>query len=106
MENTVVLAKDLPASGRMLAVDINGKSILIAKVGRRYYAIGNICTHMGCRLADGTLTGAKVQCPCHGSTFDVRTGAVVKGPAEKPEPSYALKIEPNDIAVRLQFDET
>ncbi|GAB1398969.1 hypothetical protein MASR1M66_04210 [Aminivibrio sp.] len=43
----------------MMAVEKNGKSILIANVNGEYYAMGNICTHRGCSLSDGTLEGDK-----------------------------------------------
>jgi nitrite reductase/ring-hydroxylating ferredoxin subunit len=69
----------------MTAVDINGRSILIVNVKGNFCAIGNVCTLMGCYLSDGTLKEENVQCPCHGSIFDVRTGALVKGPAKEPE---------------------
>ena len=87
--------------GKMKSIEINGKSILLVNLNARYYAIGNICTHMGCRLSDGTLTGETVQCPCHGSIFNVTTGAVVRGPAQDPEQSYPLKIEQDQVLVIL-----
>ena len=93
-------AKALPA-GKMTAIDANGQSILIANVGGTYYAIRNICTHRGCHLSDGTLNAERVQCPCHGSTFDVRTGALVKGPAKDPEPSFKVVIKGDQILVDI-----
>jgi nitrite reductase/ring-hydroxylating ferredoxin subunit len=85
----------------MIGVDSNSKKILIANLNGKYYAIGGTCTHMGCTLSEGTLNGEKVQCPCHGSTFDIRTGAVVKGPARNPEASYELKVDGDQILVSL-----
>ncbi|NLB83876.1 MAG: non-heme iron oxygenase ferredoxin subunit [Synergistaceae bacterium] len=87
--------------GKMMAIEKNGKSILIANVNGEYYAIGNICTHMGCNLSDGTLEGHTVQCACHGSKFNIKTGAVESGPAKDPEPSYPLNIEGNKILADL-----
>jgi nitrite reductase/ring-hydroxylating ferredoxin subunit len=88
--------KDVP-SGKMKGFVIQGKRILLANVDGKYYAIGNICMHEGCTLTEGTLVGEKIECPCHGSTYDVRTGAVLKGPAEKPEPSFKLKVDSDQI---------
>lgn len=100
MEIDIALTKDI-APGTMMSVEKNGKDILIANVEGTYYAIGNVCTHMGCKLEQGTLTGDTVQCACHGSVFNVKTGAVEKGPAEKPEPSYSLRVDGEKILVDL-----
>ena len=100
MEVKIASVKDLP-SGTMKGVESNGQQILIANLKGKYYAIGNTCTHSGCSLSDGSLNGEKVRCPCHGSTFDVMTGSVLKGPAENPEPSYELKVDGDQILVSL-----
>jgi nitrite reductase/ring-hydroxylating ferredoxin subunit len=94
----VASAKDLKA-GEMMGTEAGGKEICVANVGGRFYAIGNRCTHMGCSLSDGTLKGERVTCPCHGSTFNVFTGAVVKGPAEKSEPAYKVKVEKDQVSI-------
>lgn len=96
----IASVKDI-ALGNMMGVEKNGKALLIANLNGTYYAIGDICTHMGCNLSDGTLTGDKVQCQCHGSVFNVKTGAVEKGPAREPEPTYTLKVEGDKITVDL-----
>jgi nitrite reductase/ring-hydroxylating ferredoxin subunit len=80
----------------MKGVVVDGKEILIAKTGTKIFAIGNTCTHRGCKLSGGKLEGETVRCPCHGSVFNVRTGEVMKGPAKSPEPSYTVTVE-NDV---------
>jgi len=94
----VASAKDLE-SGKMMGVKAGGKSILVVNVQGKYYAIGNVCTHMGCMLSDGDLKGETVTCSCHGSKFDVKNGKVVGGPATKPEPSYQVEVEKDEIKV-------
>jgi nitrite reductase/ring-hydroxylating ferredoxin subunit len=89
---------NIPA-GTMVGIDSGDKSILIANVDGQFYAINNICTHMGCSLSNGTLRGNQVQCPCHGSTFDVTNGSLVHGPARLPEPSYKVTVEGENISV-------
>lgn len=96
MDVELASTKDF-TSTNMIGVEKDDKFILIAKVDDNYYAMGDICTHMGCNLSDGDLQGDKVTCPCHGSIFDVRTGQVVKGPAKDPEPSYSLRLEGDKI---------
>jgi len=89
------------APGGKLGVTVNGKPVLIVNVGGSIYAIGGKCTHMGCMLVDGTVTGERIQCVCHGSVFELKTGAVYHGPATLPEPSYPIKIEAGNILVDL-----
>jgi nitrite reductase/ring-hydroxylating ferredoxin subunit len=86
---------------RMTAVEVSGKEILVAKVKERYYALGNVCSHNGCRLSGGKIRDGKIRCPCHGSVFDPATGKVLQGPAEIPIPVYQLKVENGAIWVNL-----
>ncbi len=85
--------------GTMKEVSAEGTTLLVANLGGTYYSIRNICTHMGCHLSQGRIEGQNVICPCHGSTFDLKTGKVVKGPARNPEPSYPVKVEDGELLV-------
>lgn len=97
----VASAKALP-SGKMIGTEVNGKKILVANVKGTYYAIGDVCTHRGCKLSSGTLKeNGLIECPCHGSNFDIKTGNVAKGPAKDPEPVFQLKVEKDDILVSI-----
>ncbi len=100
MQQTSVLAKDI-LPGTMAGTRAGGKEVLVANVDGKFYAIGNVCTHMGCTVSDGVLSGFTVQCPCHGSMFDVRTGAVVHGPATRPEPSYSVETTGDRISIAV-----
>lgn len=64
--------------GSMKAISVRGQSILVARVDGKVYATSNVCPHMKGELARGTLNGAIVTCPRHGSQFDVRDGHVVR----------------------------
>jgi glycine betaine catabolism B len=86
----------------MKEVQLDGEIICLANIEGKYYAIGNICTHEGGPLADGTLEGYEVQCPWHGSKFDVRTGEVKEPPASEPEPTYQVKVDGNNILIKKQ----
>jgi len=92
--------KDFP-SGSMKTVLAGDREILLVNMENRIYALNNTCTHHGCKLSGGTLEGENVQCPCHGSVFNVKTGTVVKGPAKVPEPVYAITIENGEILLAL-----
>jgi catalase len=81
-------AADL-GEGAMMAVDVAGVRVAVARVGGELHAFQDTCTHRGCSLADGQLSGATVSCPCHGSQFDVVTGEVVRGPARDALQTFA-----------------
>ncbi len=70
------------ADGDAAAFDVEGAQIGVARVEGALYGFSDVCTHRGCTLvAGGELDGTEIQCECHGSIFDIRTGAVVEGPA-------------------------
>jgi nitrite reductase/ring-hydroxylating ferredoxin subunit len=97
----VAETKDIQPSN-MKAFELAGEKICIVNVEGNYYALGNVCTHVGGPLDEGTLEGYEVECPWHGSKFDVRTGEPTKPPARQAVPKYEVKIEENDILVRKQ----
>lgn len=92
-------SKDIAPSS-MKAVDVAGEKVCIINIEGNYYAIGNVCTHVGGPLDEGTLEGYEVECPWHGSKFDVRTGEPTKPPARQSVPTYEVKLEGNNILVR------
>jgi glycine betaine catabolism B len=91
--------KDIPST-KMKEIQVDGENICVANVEGKYYAIGSICTHEGGPLADGMLEGHEVECPWHGSKFDVRTGEVTNPPASEPESAYEVKVEGDNILLR------
>jgi len=65
-------------SGTMKKVIAEGREILLARVGDKYYAADNQCPHMKGDLSQGKLEGTIVTCPVHGSQFDIIDGQVVR----------------------------
>lgn len=86
--------------GGLLKVEPGGKPVVLSMVNGKVYAIDAVCSHEGGPLEEGTLEGYEVECPWHGSKFDVRTGEVKNPPAETPQSVYEAKVENNDILVR------
>ena len=86
----------------MKAVEVEGEKVCIINKEGNYYAIGNICTHVGGPLNEGTVEEYEVECPWHGSKFDIRNGQATKPPAVRAVPRYEVKIEGNSIFVRKQ----
>jgi 3-phenylpropionate/trans-cinnamate dioxygenase ferredoxin subunit len=76
--------------------------ISIARVDDRLYAFDDLCTCTGehCPLSGGLLTGTTVMCQCHGSRFDIATGAVVNGPATEALNVYAVQEVDGTVQVR------
>ncbi len=95
----VASTSEIP-DGKMRKVLVGAQQVLVANVKGKYYAIGNLCTHVGGPLDRGFLENTEVQCPLHGSRFDVTTGQVKRGPAMRPEPVYEVKVESDNILVR------
>ena len=86
--------------GTMKKIMLGNQQVLVVNVKDKFYAIGNVCTHMGGPLDQGILEGHEVECPWHGSHFDVATGQVKRGPAARPEPVYEIKVEGSDLKLR------
>ena len=76
--------------------------ISVARVDDRLYAFDDLCTcaDRACPLSGGLLTGTTIMCQCHGSRFDITTGAVVDGPATEALNVYEVKEVEDDIQVR------
>lgn len=68
------------ADGEMRVFDLEGTMVNVTNMSGHLYAFDDTCTHMGCSLANGTLDGTTVTCVCHGSQFDIASGAVLRGP--------------------------
>jgi len=86
--------------GQLMLLRVAGERITIGHTSDGFFAISDRCTHRGGPLCDGALAGNTVQCPWHGSQFDMRTGRIVAGPAEEHMKTYAVDIRNGEIYVR------
>lgn len=77
--------------------------IALARVDDRLYAFDDLCTCSDeqCPLSGGLLLGTSLMCQCHGSWFDITTGAVISGPASKALNVYDVQEVDGDIQVRI-----
>jgi nitrite reductase/ring-hydroxylating ferredoxin subunit len=78
-----------------------GRPLALFKIGGKVYCLDNDCTHLGGPLCEGVLDGFVVECPWHGSRFDVRTGEVVGPPAETSVESHPVRTEGGRVWVDL-----
>ena len=83
--------------GMMRVFEVEGTKVNVANAGGQLYAIDDTCTHAGCSLANGRLEGTTVTCACHGSQFDVTSGAVLRGPAQRPVRAHAVRVDGEDL---------
>jgi uncharacterized membrane protein/nitrite reductase/ring-hydroxylating ferredoxin subunit len=87
------------AQGQMMLGIIAGERVVIGKCPEGVVAFSDHCTHRGGTLADGVLIGCAVQCPWHGSQFDIHNGRVISGPAQKQIKTYATRIHDGEVYV-------
>jgi 3-phenylpropionate/trans-cinnamate dioxygenase ferredoxin component len=79
-----------------------GRRISVARVDDRLYAFDDLCTcaERACPLSGGLLTGTTVMCQCHGSRYDITTGAVIGGPATEALATYDVREVGDSIQIR------
>jgi len=76
---------------QMKLIRVKDKRIVLARTENGYVAFDDHCTHRGGSLAGGTMICGTVQCPWHGSQFDVNTGTVKAGPAKEKIDTYTVE---------------
>jgi 3-phenylpropionate/trans-cinnamate dioxygenase ferredoxin component len=104
MANLVKLATiDEVPENSVCAVEYDGQRIAIYHIGDSFYATTDICSHEYAELSEGFLDtdDCTIECPLHGSRFDIRTGAVLSLPAYEPIAVYPVRVEGEDILVEL-----
>ena len=101
------LAAGIPESdvpeGTMLAGQVGGDAVLLARSSGEFFAIGSSCTHYSGPLAEGILAGDTVRCPWHHACFSLRTGEAVRAPALAPVACWAVERSGGKVYVRGQI---
>ena len=78
------------------------RRISVARVNDRLFAFDDLCTctREACPLSGGLLTGTTIMCQCHGSRFDITTGAVISSPATEALAVYEVQELEGNIQIR------
>lgn len=102
-ERVVLCRRDEIEPGQARRFDVGPHRIAIVRVDDDFYAIGDRCSHEDYSLAEGEVwvDERELECPRHGSTFDLTTGAPCSLPATKPVPVYEVEIDGDEVAVVL-----
>jgi nitrite reductase/ring-hydroxylating ferredoxin subunit len=85
-------------------VDAHGSNVLLVRNGDGLFAVGDRCSHQGAPLHKGPVRFGgslrTVQCPLHGSTFDLADGRVLRGPATEPARAYETRVTEGVVEIR------
>jgi Rieske Fe-S protein len=91
--NALAATSEIPVgSGKIFT---GPKVVVTQPTAGEFKAFSAVCTHMGCivsQVSDGTI-----DCPCHGSQYNITTGAVVAGPAPRPLPAAQIKVSGGSV---------
>ncbi|RAR57886.1 3-phenylpropionate/trans-cinnamate dioxygenase ferredoxin subunit [Paraburkholderia unamae] len=88
------------ASGAQRAVNVNGRSILLCRVGGEVHALANLCPHAHQPLEGGAIEGGAIRCPRHGACFDLASGASLNGVTRTAVRTFAVR----ERAGRIEVD--
>ena len=97
----VASVDELQPGGRLSVFVDDIPVLLLQHDDGTYAAVEDVCTHDGQPLTDGPVSDGEITCPRHGARFDLRTGQPKCMPATESVPIYDVKIEGNDIWLKL-----
>jgi uncharacterized membrane protein/nitrite reductase/ring-hydroxylating ferredoxin subunit len=100
--SAVVAKADELKVNQMKLLRVDGQRIVLGRTEDGYVAFDDHCTHSGGSLAGGAMICGTVQCPWHGSQFDVRTGQVKMGPADEPISTYRVWQDGGEVRLALE----
>jgi 3-phenylpropionate/trans-cinnamate dioxygenase ferredoxin component len=102
-EAVVLCRKGDIADGDARRFDVAGARIALVRIGDEYFAVSDRCSHEDYSLAEGEVwaSDCEIECPRHGSTFDLKTGAACSLPATKPVAVFELDVDDENVSVIL-----
>ena len=107
MSEFIPVAKlsEIPEPGTLL-VEVDERLVVLIRAAGHLYALDDVCTHDGGPLSEGPVdpVGQTIACPRHGAKFDIKTGAALTMPATKPTLAHEVRVEGDQVFVRLAGD--
>ncbi len=92
------------SDGEKRLIEVDDQLVILFRIGDDFFCIDDVCTHDGGTLSDGEFSGCEIECPRHGARFDVRNGNAMCMPATQDTVAHEVKIEGDDILIRLRDD--
>ncbi|MFI6485438.1 Rieske (2Fe-2S) protein [Nonomuraea sp. NPDC050663] len=86
---------DIPEGGGKIFKE--QKVVITQPKAGEFKAFSATCTHQGCTVA--SVSDGTINCPCHGSTFNIADGSVANGPAQKPLPEMGINVDGDSITL-------
>ena len=101
MDIKVAPLDQLP-DGRGVRVEVAGERIALFRIDDAVYALADRCSHAEASLAEGDVFDTEVECPRHGSEFDLKTGVPQSLPATRPVAVFPTHVRDGDVYVALE----
>ena len=92
-----VARADEVGPGELKYVELDGDPVCLINADGEVFAIGDTCTHEGASLSDGVLLGDILECPLHGGSYEIRTGAPPGRPVTEPAVTYRVRMVDGDV---------
>ena len=77
--------------GTLVKATVGAQALVLIRSGDIINGLHDQCAHAGGPLGEGTLIDGCVECPWHGSRFEVATGRRRRGPSVYDQPSYEVR---------------
>lgn len=96
----VATRSQIPENG-VIGVQVEGKSLALINLNGEIYALDDECPHEAAPLSDGRIVGDEIECPWHSSHFDIRTGRVMRDPADADLATYRVRLVGDAVEVEI-----
>lgn len=98
----VARVSDIPP-GHAARVELDEVPVALFNVDGRFFAVDDTCSHQEASLSEGDLDVERcaIECPLHGSAFDLRTGGVLSLPAVEPIRVHQVEVRDDALFVAL-----
>jgi nitrite reductase/ring-hydroxylating ferredoxin subunit/uncharacterized membrane protein len=97
---TPVVALAELADGKPTKTMFGSSAVMLIRRGDVVHALKETCSHLGGPLSQGELGDDTITCPWHASTFRLRDGAVVHGPATSRQLRYEARVTAGQVELR------
>jgi 3-phenylpropionate/trans-cinnamate dioxygenase ferredoxin component len=98
---TAVFGFDEIGDGEVRRADVNGAAVAVVRIGETVYAVDDVCSHANVSLSDGDVwcDELEIECPRHGSAFNLVTGEPTTLPATQPVDVYDATVIDGQVVV-------